>query len=127
MSNNLKNMKTPKCVYLQQPTDFQNFQTTLSTLCEKWLTPGWDWTLKVGGKVQREIEERDPTWRGRDILKQYEQKEKDFLSTPVKKEFFPQSAKKGGAENKSPVPVSPPPPPPPLPSKGVLEVMGKRN
>jgi hypothetical protein len=98
----------PKPVFLQNPSDYQRFEETLKTLCEKFMTPDWDWTFRVGGKVQREIEKSDPENEGIKIIK--EQKDEIFVK---------------GEEEKEKVPH--PPTPPVVINSRVAELMGKRG
>ena len=55
----VKKVTIPKPVFLKTPSDFTRFEETLRTVCEKYLSLDWDWTFKVGGKVQKKIEEGD--------------------------------------------------------------------
>ena len=125
MTKTLKEIQMPKPVYLQKPSDFTRFEETLKSVCEKFLSADWDWTFRVGGKVHREIEKKDPTNAGLQMIRGYvvkkEENEKGLYFTPVremKREIL--------TDKKTPQP--PPPPPPPLHiSRGVAEAMGKRG
>ena len=55
MSGNNK-MKMPKTIFVAAPADFTRFEECLKSLAEKYLSPTWEWTYKVNGKVQQEIE-----------------------------------------------------------------------
>ena len=111
----------PKPVYLQKPSDFPRFEETLKSVCEKFLSD-WDWTFRVGGKVQKEIEKKDPTNPGILIIQGYvvikEENERAIFSTPVRE---------GKQRNRDRQKNAPPPPPPPHISRGVAEAMGKRG
>ena len=63
-------IKLPKPVYLVSPSDFPKFEETLQTLAERYLSADWEWTFKVGGKVQREIERKDPTNEGLYVIRE---------------------------------------------------------
>ena len=65
----MKSVKIPKVVYLNLPSDFRKFEESLKTVAEKYLSPAWEWTFKVGGKVQREIERKDPKNEGIYVIK----------------------------------------------------------
>src|ERR1700733_14707145 len=64
----------PKPVYLKEESDFKTFEETLKPLAEKCLSTDWEWTFKVGGKVQREIEKYEP---GSEILVRIKEKKED--------------------------------------------------
>ena len=53
----------PKPVYLKEESDFKNFEEQLRPLAEKCLSENWEWTFKVGGKVQKGFEITDPNQR----------------------------------------------------------------
>jgi len=118
-----KEVKLPKQIFIQEPADFAKFEETLRTLCEKFLSHDWDWTFRVGGQVQREIEKNDPHNPDLHIIlgrKNFE--EGPFtLIRPSKREIFT-----GDREEKY---TRTPPPPPPHPgvSRGVANAMGKRG
>ena len=77
----VKKVTIPKPVFLKTPSDFTRFEETLRTVCEKYLSLDWDWTFKVGGKVQKKIEEGD---KESDCLKIiYEKKEEKKISKSV--------------------------------------------
>ena len=50
----------PKPVFLKTPADFKPFEESLKLLCERYLSLDWEWSFRVGGKVQQEMEENDP-------------------------------------------------------------------
>ena len=50
----------PQPVFLKTPADFKPFEESLKLLCERYLSVDWEWSFRVGGKVQQEMEERDP-------------------------------------------------------------------
>ena len=68
MSGNNK-MKMPKAIFVAAPADFIRFEECLKSLAEKYLSPTWEWTYKVNGKVQQEIEKKDPENEGVQIIK----------------------------------------------------------
>ena len=57
-------MKVPKTVFIATPADFTRFEECLKSLAEKYLSPTWEWTYKVNGKVQQDIERKDPENEG---------------------------------------------------------------
>ena len=140
----IQNVKCPKPVYIANVGDFPQFEETLQALCQKFISPDWEWTFKVGGKVQREIEKKDPDNEGIQMI--YKQTTTTHFDpndgynvkykTPMKQEHT-------GGEDKSSssqqgfsslqdgfsFPQPPPKPlhPPSVVSKGVAEAMGKRN
>ena len=63
-----KNMKTPKPVFVTNPAEFSRFEECLKPLAEKYLSPTWEWTYKVHGKVQEEIRKKDPSNPGLEII-----------------------------------------------------------
>jgi hypothetical protein len=128
---NRKDVKLPKVVYLQTTSDFTRFEEVLRTLCEKFLSHDWDWTFRVGGRVQREIEKRDPENPGLHKILEGTQKkpmEKGGEYNPWKEER--QEIEEKGPEEKQlqaqEIPAHPQPPPAAL-SRVVEEVMGKRG
>jgi hypothetical protein len=136
MMNNVitrKDLKLPKWVFLQNTSDFTKFEETLRTLCEKFLSHDWDWTFRVGGKVQREIEHTDPDnvslkiIHGGNIFTERE----DIFQTPrPHSSYFKTESKtegKGDVDNTPRRVPPPPPPPPPTVSKGVAQALGKRG
>ena len=56
MSGNNK-MTMPKAIFVAAPADFTRLEECLKSLAEKHISPTWEWTYKVNGKVQQEIEE----------------------------------------------------------------------
>ena len=124
MTKTLKEVQMPKPVYLQKPSDFPRFEETLKSVCEKFLSSDWDWTFRVGGKVQKEIEKKDPTNPGILIIQGYvvikEENERGIFSTPVREG----KQREIVTDRRTP---RPPPPPPPHISRGVAEAMGKRG
>ncbi len=72
------------------------------------MSSDWDWTFRVGGKVQREIEKNHPENEGIKIIREQN-------DLPVKEEE--------GGEVKVPHPK----PPPPVINSRVAEAMGKRG
>ena len=77
MAGNNK-MKMPKATFVSAPADFTRFEECLKSLAEKYLSPTWEWTYKVNGKVQQEIEKKDPENEGVQIIKKTTQKEEKF-------------------------------------------------
>jgi hypothetical protein len=136
-AKNVKNMRTPKPIFIATPADFTRFEECLKSLAEKYLSPTWEWTYKVYGKVHREIQEKDPQDPGLQVIKE-ENKEKkhdlfEFL-TPKKERNEGSDQKHAGSGRVRASTVSrsgrvPPPPPPPTPpvSKVVADVLGKRQ
>ena len=55
----MKKLTLPRPVYLKEPADYQKFQETLQSICERSLSHDWDWTFKVGGKVHRKLQTTD--------------------------------------------------------------------
>lgn len=123
-------VKLPKPVFLGTSSDFPKFEENLKSLAEKFLSPDWEWTFKVEGKVQREIEKRDSLNEGVYIIKQTIGKRKDiFFETPKREEnkHDEMFLHTGESHMRTPKRVPPPPPPPAQGiSKAVAEVMGKR-
>ena len=135
----LKDLKLPKHVYLQAPTDYANFERELKQLAEKYVSPDWDWTFKLDGRVHKDIQKKDPNHHLLKTIQKELLEERNFsknFSTPMKEDkkeeparrvIFPQT------ERRAP-PGSPPPPPPlvtPVDEKvGVdrvlLDALGKR-
>jgi hypothetical protein len=68
MMSKIIKVKLPKPVFLNTPADFSRLEEALKTLAEKFLSPDWEWTFKVGGKVQKEIENSDPDNEGLRII-----------------------------------------------------------
>ncbi len=134
-----KDLKLPKVVLLQNTSDFTKFEEVLRTLCEKFLSHDWDWTFRVGGKVQREIEMSDPENVGLKIIQQsrnnnnnnYNNNERDpfhernenFFYTPQTNRYTTKTEIKTETRGRAP----PPPPPRNHVSKGVANAMGKRG
>ena len=50
----------PKPIYLQTEADFKKFEDALKALAERYLSIDWEWTFKIGGKVHKEIQKREP-------------------------------------------------------------------
>ena len=42
------NVKTPKPIYLNNVGNFVQFEDTLRALCQKFLSPDWEWTFNWG-------------------------------------------------------------------------------
>ena len=55
----MKKLTLPRPVYLKEPADYQKFQETLQSICERSLSHDWDWTFKDGGKVHRKLQTTD--------------------------------------------------------------------
>jgi len=53
-------MKLPPYVFLNTTGDFKKFEETLKIVAEKNLYPQWDWSIKVGGKIQKEMLRANP-------------------------------------------------------------------
>ena len=120
-------IKLPKPVYLVSPVDFPKFEETLQTLAEKYLSADWEWTFKVGGKVQRDIERKDPTNEGLYVIRENtgrQNNNNNIFHTPMK--FTPERKHEIILTDKKKTPPPPPPPPPNTISKGVADAMGKR-
>ena len=66
-------MKMPKAIFVAAPADFTRFEKCLKSLADKYLSPTWEWTYKVNGKVQQEIEKKEN--EGVQIIKKTTQKE----------------------------------------------------
>ena len=69
MQIRFQKVKCPKPVFLSTPSEFNKLEEALRTLAEKFLSPDWEWTFKVGGKVQRKIEKNDPMNEGLIIIR----------------------------------------------------------
>ena len=127
-------VKTPKPVYLNNVSDFGQFEETLKALCQKFLSPNWEWTFKVGGKVQRDIERRDPDNEGIQIInKQTNVAHFDKYDVFNEKYTSPLKRETGDVDEHKASSSFPPEPPPPIHvqplatvSKAVAEAMGKR-
>jgi hypothetical protein len=119
-------VKLPKPVFLHEPSDFTKFEENLKTLCEKFIAPDWDWTFKVGGKVQRELEEKDPQ---NGCLKKIREEDGENTHVYKQEEEEGENENEGDREEKKEKKTNPPHPPlpPKVLSKGALEVMGKRG
>ena len=121
-------VKCPKPVYIATVGDFPSFEEALKTLCQKYLSPDWEWTLKVGGKVQKEIEKVEPNNEGIAIINKRTQQfnfnnndnkhdnNNNIFQTPLKPELK--------QDNPSILSLSPgkspkvaPPPPSPTPTR----------
>ena len=64
-------MKMPKIVYLKTIADFKTWEEVLKPFAEKYLSPDWEWSFKVGGKVMKDIEKVDGENEGIMIIKKY--------------------------------------------------------
>ena len=64
-------MKLPKIVYLKTIADFKTWEEILRPFAEKYLSPDWEWSFKVGGKVMKDIEKVDAENEGLAIIKKY--------------------------------------------------------
>src|SRR6185437_2787814 len=103
----------PKPVFLKTPADFKPFEESLKLLCERYLSLDWEWSFRVGGKVQQEMEEIDPQnplWtrlKKTDIEKPHPPNPPSMFTSPLSKSspFLKQP----------PPPKRPPPPPPKIP------------
>ena len=62
-------MKMPKAIFVAAPADFTRLEECLKSFAEKYLSPTWEWTYMVNGKVQQEIEKKDPENEGVQIIK----------------------------------------------------------
>jgi hypothetical protein len=127
-------VKLPKPVFLNKPADFSRLEEALKTLAEKFLSPDWEWTFKVGGKVQKEIENSDPDNEGLRIIAA--RKVDNLFFEENVKLMTPEKVGERGGEGEikgkveSAQRVAPPPPrdpPQPFFSKGVAAAMGKRE
>jgi hypothetical protein len=56
-------MKLPQHVFLNTSADFKKFQETLKILADKNLYPTWDWSFKVGGKIEYKMEQENPGFK----------------------------------------------------------------
>jgi hypothetical protein len=123
-----KEMILPKHVHLQTPTDFTKFEDVLRSLCEKFLSHDWDWTFRVSGQVQREIERTDPENPGLHIIREGKNKQVREKSEKKREENFQTPWRERGTNDEKKGPRLPPPPPPTAQiSRGVAEAMGKRG
>ena len=119
--NDVKSMKAPKAVFMAAPADFAKFEDNLKMFAEKYLSPNWEWTFKVNGKVQQEIQRKEPENEGlRFILKNEGGESKHEIhsySTPVTVRSSALRADSGPRI----------PPPPPGISSVVADALGKRH
>ena len=118
-------MKMPKAIFVAAPADFTRFEECLKSLAEKYLSPTWEWTYKVNGKVQQEIEKKDPENEGVQIIKKTTQKEEKHDISSFR---TPQRESGSGSVSASGRRIPPPPSAPPaLVSRVVADVLGKRD
>src|SRR6185437_3356386 len=137
----------PKPVFLKTPADFKPFEESLKLLCERYLSLDWEWSFRVGGKVQQEMEENDPQnplWtrlKKTDIEKPHPpnppsmfisplSKSSPFLKQPlISPPSSPKSLKKEGEkegekeQKHEQTPKKTPPPPPKSPGINISEVL----
>ena len=103
-------MKMPKAIFVAAPADFTRFEECLKSLAEKYLSPTWEWTYKVNGKVQQEIEKKDPENEGVQIIKKTTQKEEKHDISSFR---TPQRESGSGSVSASGRRIPPPPSGPP--------------
>ena len=126
--NAMNKIKLPKTVFLARV-----WEDALRPLAEKYLSQNWEWTLKVGGKVQEIIREKYPGNEGLEMIKRY-------MAKSVSRSVSEDEAKGGAVKEegagelfftpgKGKVPPPPQDPfhPPAMISKEVMGIMGKRN
>ena len=115
MSGNNK-MKMPKAIFVAAPADCTRFEECLKSLAEKYLSPTWEWTYKVNGKVQQEIEKNDPDNEGIQIIRKTTQKDEKKHDI----ESFRTPKKESGSMSASGKKIPPPPSAPPAVVSRVL-------
>ena len=71
-------MNLPQHVFLNTSADFKKFEETLKILGDKNLYPTWDWSFKVGGKIEYNMEKENPKFKeGPKLIDLVVQKDKD--------------------------------------------------
>jgi len=119
-------MKLPQHVFLNTSADFKKFEETLKILGDKNLYPTWDWSFKVGGKIEYNMEKENPKFKeGPKLIDLVVQKDKDEdLKHEVQKQEEVKNLNANLAENGKEAPR------PPMYhhiSAKMAEIMGKRE